>query len=36
MTLEEKIEVVKKNKEACIAALESVLDTLYNVTDPIW
>lgn len=36
MTLEEKIEVVKKNKEACIAALESVLDTLYNVTDPVW
>ena len=36
MTLEEKIEVVKQNKDACIAALESVLDTLYNVTDPVW
>jgi hypothetical protein len=36
MTLEEKIEVVKQNKDACIAALESVIDTLLNVTDPVW
>lgn len=36
MTLEEKIEVIKQNKEACIAALEAVIDTLLNVTDPVW
>lgn len=36
MTLEEKIEIIKQNKDACIAALEAVLDTLYNVTDPVW
>lgn len=36
MTLEEKIEVIKQNKDACIAALESVIDTLLNVTDPVW
>lgn len=36
MTLEEKIEVIKQNKDACIAALEAVIDTLFNVTDPVW
>lgn len=36
MTLEEKIEIIKQNKEACIAALEAVIDTLLNVTDPVW
>lgn len=35
MTLEEKIEVIKENKEPTIAALDAVLDTIYNFTDPI-
>lgn len=37
MTLEEKIEVVKQNKDSCIAALQATIDTFLNlrdVTDP--
>ena len=35
MTLEEKREVIVKNKDPAIAALTAVIDTLYNVTDPV-
>lgn len=35
MTLEEKIELIKENKEPTIAALNSVIDTILNFTDPI-
>lgn len=35
MTLEEKRDVISKNKDPAIAALTAVIDTLYNVTDPV-
>lgn len=35
MTLEQKRDIIAKNKEPIIAALNSVLDTLYNITDSV-
>lgn len=35
MTIEEKIQVVKDNKSAALAALESVTDRIYDITDTL-
>lgn len=35
MNLKEKREIIAKNKDPAIAALDAVLDTLYNITDSV-
>ena len=35
MTLEEKREIIIKNKDPALAALESVSDRIYDLTDPL-
>lgn len=36
MTLQEKAQMLEQNKEAAIAALDSVLDTYLNLTNPVF
>ena len=35
MTLEEKREIIVKNKDPALAALEAVSDRIYDLTDPL-
>lgn len=35
MTLEQKREIIIKNKDPALAALEAVTDRIYNLTDPL-
>lgn len=35
MTLEQKREIIIKNKDPALAALEAVADRIYNLTDPL-
>lgn len=35
MTLEEKREIIVKNKDPALAALEAVSDRIYDITDPL-